>query len=245
MYLSHCFLCFDLHFFGCFSTSRLPATSFLRSKLNRLLSIGLFRFKWNIHLSMCLGNILLGNILPHGRNKMIKSFFSSLCHAIICTQVRRRQRFSWRWLRESRDVSRCRTIGQKGMPSSSLSIIYFHSIIQFNIPLKSYNKSRMLSFFLWSRGIVGGGCIWFSLCFRFSSIDFDDGVFDHRKKFSFLILFSFSCFFFTSSFFMEDFRHGSFVVELICLVSCSFHPSFQTKDKMFIDHISNLLKLLR
>jgi hypothetical protein len=189
---------------------------------------------------MCFGDILLCNILPHRRNKMIKSFLHRLCHSIIRTYFRRRQCFPGGCLRETWNVSRCRTTGQKGMPSCSINVIYFHSIIQFNIPLESNDKPRM-PFLL--RASIGSRCR-FSFSFRFTSINFYNGIFNHGKKFPFLILFSFSRFFFASGFFMKDFRHGSFVMELISLMSSSFHASFKTMDKKVIYTISNLLQII-
>lgn len=82
----------------------------------------------------------------------------------------------------------------------------------------------------------------FPFRFKFSSIDFDDGVFDYGQQFALLVLFGFSCLFLFACFFAQDFRHGGFVVELIGSMTGLFHTSFQTTNNHIVNGISNRLK---
>ena len=135
-----------------------------------------------------------------------------------------------------REISRCRTTGQKGMPSTRsfkvIVIIHIHIHIFMFYSFQFNHKSGMPVFFC---------CDGLLFRFTFSSIDFDCLIFDHGEEFSFFILLSFTGFFFFTSFLVKNFGHCCFVVELIGFTSRLLHSCFKTTDNDKIYRFSNLL----
>src|SRR5436305_8851743 len=121
---------------------------------------------------------------------MIETFLSTFSHPFISSHFRR-SHISRRRLREVREMPRCRTTGQKGTAPRIL-IIEVHDIRSLEL-----DNKRTMPF------IVDGSRFPFSL--KFSPVDLDNRVLDHRQEFPFFVFLRIPSFFLPTGFFAEDF----------------------------------------